>query len=215
MTNDEQCSADTGARLREAMAQLTGAIDDLKIAAYNAAAWRIEKAISLLNAAAPQSADSAPENHKWFDPECGQKGCQSLVWKSRYESAVKGRQEFRQAYRESRASVAQVPAVTNRMIEAGALALANSIWYPPKKLAELNIWFKQQARIVLEAALAPPQRVCMTNPRVTDNDNGEITVSLDGRELRGWGYIGDDERRTKMLAAREYVEGWCDGRDAR
>lgn len=54
-----------------------------------------------------------------------------------------------------------------------------------------------------------------TQPRVTDNDNGEIIVSLDGRELRGWGYIGEDERRTKMLAAREYVEGWCDGRDAR
>ena len=48
---------------------------------------------------------------------------------------------------------AQAPAVTNRMIEAGALALANSIWYPPKTLNELNIWFRQQARIVLEAAL--------------------------------------------------------------
>lgn len=51
-------------------------------------------------------------------------------------------------------------------------------------------------------------------PRVTDNDHGEITVTLDGRELRGWSYASDDERRTKMLAAREYVEGWCDGRAA-
>jgi hypothetical protein len=48
---------------------------------------------------APQA---ALDDHKWLDPECGQKGCQSLVWKSRYESAVKGRQEFRQAYREAR-----------------------------------------------------------------------------------------------------------------
>lgn len=54
----------------------------------------------------------------------------------------------------------------------------------------------------------------MENPRVTDNDNGEITVSLDGKELRGWSYNDDPERRMKMLAAREYVEGWCDGRDA-
>jgi len=51
-------------------------------------------------------------------------------------------------------------------------------------------------------------------PRVTDNDKGEITVSLDGRELRGWSYRDYAERRTKMLAAREYVEGWGDGREA-
>lgn len=53
----------------------------------------------------------------------------------------------------------------------------------------------------------------MTNqPRVTDNDNGEIAVTLDSRELRGWSYKDDAERRTKMIAAREYVEGWCDSR---
>jgi hypothetical protein len=53
------------------------------------------------------------------------------------------------------------------------------------------------------------------NPRVTDNDKDEITVSLDGKELRGWSYKDDAECRVKMLAARGYVEGWCDGRDAR
>jgi hypothetical protein len=26
------------------------------------------------------------------------------------------------------------------------------------------------------------------NPRVTDNDQGEITVTLDGKELRSWTY---------------------------
>jgi hypothetical protein len=52
-------------------------------------------------------------------------------------------------------------------------------------------------------------------PRVVDNDSGEITVTFIGKELRGWSYKDDAERRTKMLAAREYVEGWCDGRDAR
>jgi hypothetical protein len=57
------------------------------------------------------------------------------------------------------------------------------------------------------------RRISM-QPRVTDNDHGEITVSLDGKELRGWSYKDDTERRTKMLVAREYVEGWCDGRDS-
>lgn len=42
-------------------------------------------------------------DHKWLDPECVETGCQSLVWKSRYEAAVKGRQEFRQALRDERA----------------------------------------------------------------------------------------------------------------
>lgn len=45
-------------------------------------------------------------------------------------------------------------------------------------------------------------------PRVKDNDRDEITVTLDGRELRGWSYENDAERRTKMLMAREFVEGW-------
>ena len=53
-----------------------------------------------------------------------------------------------------------------------------------------------------------------TQPRVADDDKGGITVSLNGKELRGWSYAGDDERRTKMLCAREYVEGWCDHRNA-
>lgn len=53
------------------------------------------------------------------------------------------------------------------------------------------------------------------DPRVIDFDDGEISVRLDGVELRGWTYTTDDERRQKMLQAREYVEGWCDGREAR
>lgn len=48
------------------------------------------------------------------------------------------------------------------------------------------------------------------NPRVTDNDGGEITVTLDGKELRGWSYKTRGEQREKMLQAREYVEGWGD-----
>ena len=52
-------------------------------------------------------------------------------------------------------------------------------------------------------------------PRVVDNDAGEILVTFNGAELRGWSYKDDTEQRIKMLAAHEYVEGWCDGRDAR
>jgi hypothetical protein len=52
-------------------------------------------------------------------------------------------------------------------------------------------------------------------PRLIDNDAGEITITLDSKELRGWSYKNDDERRAKMLAAREYIEGWCDGWEAR
>ena len=45
-------------------------------------------------------------------------------------------------------------------------------------------------------------------PHLTDDDKGEITVTLDGKELRGWSYADDDERRTKMHMAHEYVDGW-------
>lgn len=55
----------------------------------------------------------------------------------------------------------------------------------------------------------------MEQPRLSDDDKGAITVTFNGAELRGWSYANDDERRAKMFAAREYVEGWCDGRDAR
>jgi len=48
-------------------------------------------------------------------------------------------------------------------------------------------------------------------PRLTDDDKDSITVTLAGRELRGWSYASDAERRVKMVQAREYVEGWCDG----
>ena len=46
------------------------------------------------------------------------------------------------------------------------------------------------------------------NPKVIDNDKDEVTVSLDGVELRGWSYKNSAEQHTKMLCAREYVEGW-------
>lgn len=51
-------------------------------------------------------------------------------------------------------------------------------------------------------------------PRVADNDRDEITVELDGREIRGWSYESEAERRAKMLAAREFCEGWLAGSEA-
>src|SRR6185437_11819265 len=62
--------------------------------------------------------------------------------------------------------------------------------------------------------LASRQDVSVTVPRVADNDGDEITVTLDGKELSGWSYSSDQERRTKMLCAREYVEGFCTGRQS-
>lgn len=44
-------------------------------------------------------------NDKWLDPECIQDGCQSLIWKARYEAAVQGRAHFRNAFREARAAL--------------------------------------------------------------------------------------------------------------
>ncbi len=49
--------------------------------------------------------------------------------------------------------------------------------------------------------------------RVVDNDKDEITVMLDGKEIRGWSYANDSERRVKMLCAREFTEGWYQARE--
>ena len=48
----------------------------------------------------------------------------------------------------------------------------------------------------------------MNNPRVVDNDRDEITVTLDGKEIRGWSYKDETERRRKIFGAHEFCEGW-------
>lgn len=50
-------------------------------------------------------------------------------------------------------------------------------------------------------------------PRVVDNDRDEITIVHDGKEIRGWSYQTEAERRVKMLAAREFCEGWWHATD--
>ena len=45
-------------------------------------------------------------------------------------------------------------------------------------------------------------------PRIIDNDQGEITITLDGEIIRSWSYATDTERSTKIRAAHEFCEGW-------
>ena len=35
-------------------------------------------------------------------------------------------------------------------------------------------------------------------PRVVDNDHDEITIEFEGRELRGWSYFDEEERKVKI-----------------
>jgi hypothetical protein len=54
----------------------------------------------------------------------------------------------------------------------------------------------------------------MFNLKVVDNDKDEITVMDGDKEIRGWSYANDTERRVKMLCAREFVEGWYQATEA-
>jgi hypothetical protein len=48
----------------------------------------------------------------------------------------------------------------------------------------------------------------MADPKITDNDRGEISATVAGVEVRGWSYFNDEERRLKMQMAHEFAEGW-------
>src|ERR1035441_7835192 len=48
----------------------------------------------------------------------------------------------------------------------------------------------------------------MAEPRIIDNDAGTVTATVGGKEIRGWSYRDDAERRIKMLCAHEFAEGW-------
>jgi len=48
-------------------------------------------------------------------------------------------------------------------------------------------------------------------PRLIDNDEGEITVTVNGVEIRGWSYADRDEQYLKIRMAREFCEGWHTG----
>ena len=48
-------------------------------------------------------------------------------------------------------------------------------------------------------------------PRLIDDDEGEITVTVNGVEIRGWSYTNRDEQYLKIRMAREFCEGWHTG----
>jgi hypothetical protein len=47
-----------------------------------------------------------------------------------------------------------------------------------------------------------------TVPRITDNDFGEITASINGEAIRSWEYRSSAEHARKMPMAHEFAEGW-------
>jgi hypothetical protein len=64
------------------------------------------------------------------------------------------------------------------------------------------------AAAIAKAIRATVQERPMPDPRITDNDAGDITASVDGKEIRGWSYKDAAEQRIKMLMAHEFAEGW-------
>jgi hypothetical protein len=48
----------------------------------------------------------------------------------------------------------------------------------------------------------------MPEPRIIDNDAGEITATVAGKEVRGWSYKDRAEQCAKMQMAHEFAEGW-------
>lgn len=55
----------------------------------------------------------------------------------------------------------------------------------------------------------------LQDPHITNgNARNEIGVELDGEVLRVWAYDGPADLNAKLERAREYVQGWCDGRNA-
>ena len=45
-------------------------------------------------------------------------------------------------------------------------------------------------------------------PKIIDDDAGEISAVLDGKEIRAWSYMGDAVRIQKMRCAHEFANGW-------
>lgn len=45
-------------------------------------------------------------------------------------------------------------------------------------------------------------------PKIIDDDRDEIRAEVGGQSIRSWEYHSEQERRVKMLAAREFAEGW-------
>ena len=48
----------------------------------------------------------------------------------------------------------------------------------------------------------------MARIKVTNNDRGTVAAMLDNDVVRSWVYRDPAEEKIKMLAAREFAEGW-------
>lgn len=55
----------------------------------------------------------------------------------------------------------------------------------------------------------------MADPKITDNDQGTISATVRGKEVRAWSYKDDAERRVKMQMAHEFAEGWFQAAEQR
>jgi hypothetical protein len=51
--------------------------------------------------------------------------------------------------------------------------------------------------------------------KIIDDDAGEVTAVVGGKEVRGWSYKDGAERRIKMQMAHEFAEGWFQGTERR
>ena len=54
----------------------------------------------------PAGEEGLGQTTNGLTPRCGVHGCQSLVWRSRYEAAINGRRDFRKAFQDTRAAIA-------------------------------------------------------------------------------------------------------------
>ena len=50
-------------------------------------------------------------------------------------------------------------------------------------------------------------------PRVYDNRRGAVLVVWEDRQIRGYSYQNEEQRRLKIKYAHEFVEGWIEGRE--
>lgn len=47
-------------------------------------------------------------------------------------------------------------------------------------------------------------------PKITDDDRGTVTATVEGKVVRSWVYNENMRRSRAMSLCREYVEGWHD-----
>jgi hypothetical protein len=66
--------------------------------------------------------------------------------------------------------------------------------------------WKEVVRDLLALSPSAERVGTVEQPRVTDNDQGEISVALGGKELRGWSYANAIARERSLLA-RAYLVG--------